>query len=514
MAEPEMSASASKRRPNFAFGALAFLEAELAAGMFLSVYVHASISNMLRLYDSLTKEICDFAPSDGKTVRIYACGPTVYKDAHIGNLKTFTLTDLIRRYLEYRGYKVKVIMNITDVGHALRDEDTGEDKIEKSAKEEGKTPEEVARFYEARFMEDMKALNNVVSKYPRATDHIPEMIELVRALLDNGHAYLTEKGDVYYAVESFKDYGKLSGNTVEKLVAGARVEVAHDKRHPADFALWIHNPNHVMQWEAPWGKGYPGWHLECSAMARTYLGDAFDLHVGGEDLKFPHHECEIAQSEGAFGGVFCRRWLHAKHLFVEGRKMSKSLGNFFTLREILDKGYSPMAVRWLFLSAQYRQTLNFTFDGLDDAERHVKAFSELKERLSHALGHGNANTYLRTAQERFETAMDDDLNVSEALAVLHDFRKEMNRLLDEGRLNATSAKKAKKFLMKTLEGVFGIGLKTLKKKIPQDVEALVAQRDEARARKDWEESDRLREELRKLGWSVEDSSNGTQVKSI
>lgn len=452
------------------------------------------------------------APGDGKTFRIYSCGPTVYKDAHIGNLKTFTLVDLIRRYLEYRGHKVKVIMNITDVGHMLHDADVGEDKMELAAKEEGKTPEEVARFYEERFMDDMKALNNEVTKYPRATDHIPEMIELVQTLLDNDHAYITEKGDVYYSVESFKKYGELSGNTVEKLVAGARVEVKEDKRHPADFALWIHNPNHVMQWDAPWGAGYPGWHLECSAMAKKYLGDEFDLHVGGEDLKFPHHECEIAQSEGATGKTFCRRWLHAKHLFVERSKMSKSLGNFFTLKDLLDKGYSPMAIRWLFLSAHYRQTLNFTFDGLDEATKHLKTFSELKERLSGALGHGDADAYLASAENRFQTAMDDDLNVSEALAVLHDFRKEMNRLLDEGRLDSASAKKASKFLHKTLEGVFGIELKAEKVRIPKEVEALIVQRDEARARKDWDESDRLRDAITALGWKVKDTPAGTQVR--
>jgi len=467
---------------------------------------------MLRLYDSLSKEILDLAPSDGKTFRIYECGPTVYKDAHIGNLKTFTLTDMLRRYLEYRGYGVKLVMNITDVGHALHDEDEGEDKIEKSAKEEGKTPEEIARFYEARFMADMKTLGNEVTKSPRATEHIPEMIDLVQALLDAGKAYLTDKGDVYYSVESFKDYGKLSGNTVDKLVAGARVEVAEDKRHPADFALWIHNPNHVMQWEAPWGAGYPGWHLECSAMAMKYLGTEFDLHVGGEDLKFPHHECEIAQSEGATGKTFCRRWLHVKHLFVEGRKMSKSLGNFFTLGDLLDKGYDPMAIRWLFLSAHYRQTLNFTFAGLDDAAKHLKAFAELKDRLAHALGHGDADAYLKAAEERFTTAIDDDLNVSEAFAVLHEFRKEMNRMLDEGRLDAASAKKASAFLARTLEGVFGIVLDAKDAKVPDEVGALATQRDEARARKDWEESDRLRDEIQKRGWKVEDTPGGTMVK--
>lgn len=467
---------------------------------------------MLRLYDSLEKQILDFAPGDGKAFRIYSCGPTVYKDAHIGNLKTFTLADMLRRYLEYRDYKVNLVMNITDVGHALHDEDAGEDKIEKSAKEEGKTPEEVARFYEARFLEDMDALGNEVTNYVRATDHIPEMLDMVQALLDEGKAYLTEKGDVYYSVESFKDYGKLSGNTVEKLVAGARVEVKEDKRHPADFALWINNPNHVMQWEASWGSGYPGWHLECSAMALKYLGQEFDLHIGGEDLKFPHHECEIAQAEGATGKPFCRRWLHAKHLFVEGKKMSKSDGNFFTLRELLDKGYDAMAVRWLFLSAHYRQTLNFTFVGLDEASKHLKSFADLKIRLQGALGHGDADDYLKTSEDRFVTAMDDDLNVSEALAVLHDFRKEMNRLLDEGRLDASGAERALGFLGRTLEGVFGIALDTEEGPVPEEVAALASQRDDARARKDWEESDRLRDEIQKLGWQVEDTPDGTKVR--
>lgn len=471
---------------------------------------------MLSLYDSLKKEVLPFEPVRGKVFHIYACGPTVYKDAHIGNLRTFSVTDLLVRYLKYRGFKAKLVMNITDVGHALHDEDMGEDKVEKTAKEEGKTPKEIARFYEKKFFEDMKALNNEKAwKYPRATEHIKEMVALVQKLIDDGHAYLTEKGDVYYDVSSFGDYGKLSGNTVEHLVAGARVEVAEDKRHPADFALWIRNPNHVLQWNTPWGSGYPGWHLECSAMANKYLGDTLDLHVGGEDLKFPHHECEIAQSEGATEKEFSRHWLHVKYLEVEGQKMSKSLGNFYTLSDLLDKGYSPQAIRYLLLSAHYRQPLNFTFDGLDTAEKAVRGFAELEARLkkdADHLGLSETDAYLESAAEKFNAAMDDDLNVSGALAVVHDFRKEMNRLMDEGSLGKKQGKSALKLLRGWMEGVFGVDLKLPASRVPQAVRVLVEQRDRARAEKNWPESDRLRDEIEKLGWKVEDSPDGTKVK--
>jgi len=471
---------------------------------------------MLRLYDSLRKEVLALKPVRGKTFHIYACGPTVYKDVHIGNLRTFAETDLLRRYLEYRGYKVKLVMNITDVGHALQDEDRGEDKIEKAAEEEGKTPKEVARFYEKKFFGDMDALNMKKAwKYPRATEHIKEMTALVQTLIDKKKAYLTDKGDVYYDVSSFEEYGKLSGNTVGNLVAGARVEVAEDKRHPADFALWIRDPDHVLQWNTPWGAGYPGWHLECSAMAGRYLGDTLDLHIGGEDLKFPHHECEIAQSEGATGKEFCRHWLHVKYLEVEGQKMSKSLGNYYTLGDLLEKGHTPQAVRYLLLSAHYRQPLNFTFDGLDASEKTVRGLAELEARLgkdADHLGLPENDAWLVGAEKRFNDAMDDDLNVSAALAVLHDFKKEMNRLMDKGALGKKQGKAAKELLKAWMEDVFGIDLKLPKNRVSKDIQVLVEQRDRARGAKDWAESDRLRDEIEKLGWKVEDGPEGTQVR--
>src|SRR5688572_11977778 len=326
--------------------------------------------SMLKLHDSLTKSVLDFPPGTGHEVTIYACGPTVYHYASIGNLRTFLTVDLLRRYLEYRGKAVRLVMNITDVGHMLNDADVGEDKMDAAAAKEGKTPEEIARFYEAAFFRDMEALDfKPALRFPRATEHVPEMVVLVEKLLDAGHAYVTDKNDVYFDVASFKAYGKLSGNSVDELVAGARVEVKEDKRRPADFALWIHNPNHVMQWEGPRGiQGYPGWHLECSAMSKAYLGDTIDLHVGGEDLKFPHHECEIAQSESANGVPFARHWMHVSFLLVEGEKMSKSKGNTYTLQDLVEKGFSPAAVRYLLLSSHYRTQLNFTFDGLKAAE--------------------------------------------------------------------------------------------------------------------------------------------------
>jgi cysteinyl-tRNA synthetase len=483
---------------------------------------------MLKLHDSLTREVLPFPPENRPEgpVSIYACGPTVYHYAHIGNLRTFAVTDLLRRYLEYRGHEVKLVMNITDVGHALEGEsDAGEDKIESAARKEKKTPEALSRFYEEAFFRDLDALNvRRAATYPRATEHIQEMIALVQKLLDNGKAYATEKGDVYYDVSSFEEYGKLSGNTVEALVSGARVEAAEDKRDPADFALWISNPKHVMQWEAPWGRGYPGWHLECSAMAMKYLGDTFDLHIGGEDLKFPHHECEIAQSEGATGKPFARRWLHVKYLMVEGQKMSKSLGNFYTLSDLLDKGHSAAAVRHLLLSAHYRTPLNFTFDGLAAADEAVRKFWELKARLGRSStgsagslqASSDRNTYSPSAVEgyrqKFEEAMDDDLNVSAALAVLHDFMRDANRKLDDGSLSAEEAEASSSFLSAAAGDVFGLKLERPEAEIPRDVRELAVRREEARKKKDWAEADRLRAAIERAGFAVEDAPEGPILK--
>ncbi len=467
---------------------------------------------MLNLYDSLTGQLKPFPPDDSRPTTMYACGPTVYHYAHIGNLRTYAAVDLLRRYLEYRGYRVKLVMNITDVGHMLEDADRGEDKMEAAAAREGKTPWEIAAFYTDAFFKDVEAIGlKPADVYPKATDHVPEMIGLIEKLLAGGKAYVTEQGDVYYDVGSFKDYGKLSGNTVEELVAGARVEGAPDKRHPADFALWINNPKHVMQWKAPWGSGYPGWHLECSAMSMKYLGETIDLHAAGEDLKFPHHEAEIAQSEGATGRPFVRHWFHVKFLLVEGEKMSKSKGNFYTLSDLVAKGFSPEAVRFLLLSAHYRMQLNFTIDGLRAAEKELASLRELAGRLRTVVG-GREERGISPFERQFQEALDDDLNVSSALAVVRVFARGANRALSDGRMESASAAVGVNFL-KAFDDVFGLRLfEERVLEIPPDIASLMNAREEARGKKDWAESDRLRSQIEERGYVIEDSATGPKIK--
>ncbi len=485
---------------------------------------------MLELHDSLTGTTTPFEPADGQAFRIYACGPTVYKPLTIGNLRSFLTVDLLRRYLEYRGYGVKLVMNITDVGHMVDDADVGDDKILKTAREENLTPEQVIDRYTEVFFRDIDAIGiKRAWVHPRATAHIPEMIELCGKLLDAKHAYVTSKGDVYYDVSSFKEYGKLSGNTVEGLMAGARIEPNPDKKNPADFALWIHNPNHLMRWEIPkawtvkypdWQDGYPGWHLECSAMSMKYLGETLDLHTGGEDNKFPHHECEIAQSEGATGVTFSKRWLHVKHLLVDGEKMSKSKGNAFTLPDIVAKGYSPGALRTLLLSAHYRTQLNFTLEGLEAAEKNRTRYRELFGRLRSVATRtdeevARITSDVQEAEDAVHAALDADLDVSKALAVLHAFSAMMNTHLDQKIIGIQGAKLALDFLGR-MESVFGFAwdAPTETEEIPTEVTGLVTAREDARNSKDWDASDQLRKMIEQAGWTVEDTSGGPKLKRI
>lgn len=471
----------------------------------------------MKLYDSLTRKFQAFPTHDGP-VSAYACGPTVYHYATIGNLRTFLTVDLLRRWLEASGREVKLVMNITDVGHMLNDADVGEDKMEAAAAKEGKTPWEIAKFYEKAFFDDLDALNfKRAWKHPRATEHIPEMVALVEKLLDQGRAYVTEKGDVYFDVRAFGGYGKLSGNTVEELVAGARVDVKEDKRHPADFALWINNPKHVMQWKGPRGiQGYPGWHLECSAMAQKYLGETIDLHAGGEDLKFPHHECEIAQSESATGAPFSRHWLHVSFLLAEGEKMSKSKGNFYTLNDLLVKGHSAAAIRLLLLSAHYRSQLNFTLEGLKAAEKTLRSFRELTSALRKISsgGCGDANAFAAAAEaERALTAsLDDDLNVSGAWAAAHELSRALNKAMADGALGPDGACHGLRFYER-FDAVFGVGLlEEAAEEAPAEVARLAEERAAARAEKRWADSDRLRDGIAALGWIVEDGPEGQKLK--
>lgn len=467
----------------------------------------------LKLYNSLTKKIEPFIPTR-VGIKMYNCGPTVYDFAHIGNLRYFVVVDISRRYLEYKGYRVKQVMNITDVGHLMAESEDGEDKIEAAAKRAGVKPEEITKKYTEYFFNDLKALNiKPASSYPRATEHVGEMIKMISELLRKGFAYKVD-GSVYYDLSKFPDYGRLSGNTISDLISGARVEVVAGKRNPYDFALWISKPGHLMQWSAPWGKGYPGWHIECSAMAREYLGDRLDIHTGGEDNKFPHHEAEIAQSQAITGRQMSRFWFHVAHLLVNGEKMSKSLGNFYTLRDIVQRGFSPREVRYLLLSVHYRDQLNFTFESLLGARSALSRLDEFWAKLiKPKRGRAKLAKVIEHARKDFESAMDDDLNISGALAALMGFVREANSALIEG-ISFLEAWKARKFMVK-LDSVLGLGLRSpATKDVPEEVLALVRARQKARKSKNFKTADELRTVIRDKGFEVEDTSIGPEIKKI
>lgn len=465
------------------------------------------------LYNSLTKRKEEFIPLQKGKVTMYNCGPTVYGQPSIGNYRSFLVADLLKRYLQYQGYEVYQVMNITDVGHQENDSETGEDKLEKKARLEKKDPLEIARFYEDSFHRDIKKLQiSPAEVYPRATEHIRDMIDLVQILLDKGIAY-EAGGSVYFDLTRFPEYGKLSGNTLEDLIAGKRVEIKEEKRNPFDFALWISNPNHLMQWEAPWGKGYPGWHLECSVMSIKYLGETIDIHTGGEDNKFPHHECEIAQSEAATGKQFVRYWLHIKHLLVNGGKMSKSLGNTYTISEIEAKGYSLRVLRYFLISGHYRQNLNFTFSALEAAE---KALAKIQNFLEIVRKSDNQYVDLKElitkTREEFQDYLNDDLNISGALAAVFDFIRKINAMTAGGMISRKNSEEIID-LMKEFNSVLAVmefsekreskGMET------ELIELLLAYRVEFKESRNWQMADRIRDDLKKMGIQLKDTPDGT-----
>jgi cysteinyl-tRNA synthetase len=400
----------------------------------------------LRLYNSLTRKLEEFKPLKEGWVGIYVCGPTVYGHAHLGHAKSYVSFDILVRYLRYLGYNVTYVQNITDVGHLTDDADQGEDKIAKAAKKEKKHPMALAEYYTRSYFEDMDKLNCLRPDIsPRASGHIVEQIELVKKLLEKGYAYEVN-GSVYFDVTKFEDYGKLSGRNVEDMQAGARVEVSPDKKNPADFALWKKaEPNHIMQWPSPWGMGFPGWHLECSVMSTKYLGQPFDIHGGGLENQFPHHECEIAQSEAANGVQFARYWLHNNMVTVDGQKMGKSLNNFITLKqafsgehEKLTRGYDPLAIRQLVLNSHYRSPIDFSdaslFAAQSGYEKITAAAIAVRGREASAPA-GEADKMvmqeLDQLRSRFEDAMNDDLNTAVALSVIFDLVRLLNSLFDK-----------------------------------------------------------------------------------
>ncbi len=439
---------------------------------------------------------------------MYTCGPTVYNYAHIGNYRAYVWEDLLHRYLKFKGYDVIQVMNLTDV----------DDKTIKYSRELGKKLDEYTAIYKKAFFEDIDTLGiQRAQVYPEATKHIPEMVKLVQKLMGKGIGYRGDDGSIYYSISKFPGYGKLSGKRPEQLIPGARI--SHDeyeKEQWADFALWkawTPDDNDVF-WETPLGKGRPGWHIECSAMSMRYLGESFDIHTGGEDNIFPHHENEIAQSEAATGKQFVKYWLHCAHLIVEGKKMSKSLGNFYTLRDLLDRGYNPMAIRYLLLSTHYRQKLNFTFDGLSAAQSAIDRLTEFSNMLKEYAKKNKPGTdkkvtdALNKGIAEFENAMDDDLNISAALGAVFDMVRTVNRIASIDEITQADAEQGLKTLEK-INSVIGV-LKTEKRELPPEAEILIKKRETARKQKDFETADKIRDKLAEIGLEIKDTSEGTK----
>ena len=452
-------------------------------------------------YNTLTKKKEKFEPIDEKEVRIYSCGPTVYKDATIGNMRTNIFQDVLRRVLKYNGYKIKHAMNITDVGHLVSDADEGEDKMIKSAKEMHKSPLEIAKYYTELFFEDLKKLNietpEIICK---ATDHIPDMIKYVEKLLKNGYAYETDTA-IYFDISKLDKYGILSGVNLDEQKAGARVDVDSQKKNPYDFALWIKAPeNHLMKWESPWGLSYPGWHIECSAMGQKYLGEVFDIHTGGIDLIPTHHENEIAQSKGACGKIPARFWIHGEYLLIDGGKMSKSLNNVYLVKDIEQRGYDPLVYRLFTYSSSYRNKINFTWDVMD---ANAKALEKLREGYQkHLQGKEDVEDEVVTNfEEEFHKAINDDLNMPLAMSVVWDVIKYPKKSIK---------------LLKKFDGVMALSIdKEIKKKdyeIPEEIIKIAKEREKARKNKDWAKSDELRDLISKKGFLIKDSQNGYKIE--
>lgn len=460
----------------------------------------------LKIYNTLSRSKEVFVPVRPGRVGIYTCGPTVYNYAHIGNLRTYIFMDILRRVFAFNGYKVKSVMNITDVGHLLSDADDGDDKMSMAAAEQKKTPEEIAEFYSAAFFRDIARLNvRRPDVTPKATEHIGDMIKIVQALLDKGYAYETDDG-IYFDISKFPDYGKLSGANLEEQLAGARVDINTGKRHPADFALWKKAaPNHIMKWPSPWGMGYPGWHIECTAMSNKYLGDVFDIHTGGIDHVPIHHENEIAQAEAWLGKKAVNYWMHSEFMLVDGGKMSKSLGNTYTVDDLAAKGYTPMEFRYMCLNVQYRQKLNFTWEAMAAAKTAYERLSALLYRHKTAPASENRPEIEKYLGE-FHEAINDDLNVPMAMGVLWKMLR-----LPAGKDVYDAAL--------VMDKVFALDFDKVASpdhtaEAPPEIREMAEKRREVRRNKNWAESDRLRDEIAAKGYKVLDTADGYRLEKI
>ncbi len=460
----------------------------------------------MKVYNTMSRQLDEVVPIEDNHIRLYTCGPTVYNAAHIGNFRTYVFEDLLRRYLKYCGFRVTQVMNLTDV----------DDKTIRGALAAGVPLREYTQTFKDMFFEDIKTLNiEAAEHYPAATDHIDEVVELIAKLFEKGLAYKSDDGSVYFSISKFEGYGRLARIDTSALQAGARVaQDEYDKENVADFALWKawDEDDGDVAWESPWGKGRPGWHIECSAMSMKYLGSSFDIHTGGVDNMFPHHDDEIAQSEGATGNTFVKYWMHSAHLIVDGKKMSKSLGNFHTLREVMARGYQGREVRYVLLAAHYRQSLNFSFDAVDSAQASLARLDEFTDRVTEFKSEGAAlPEWAVTAKAGFEAALDDDLNIAEALASVFDMVHAGNRAMDAGDKQWSS--EAVLALLKSFDTVLGV---LAKPTVEVDAEAheLLAARAQARADKDWAESDRIRDALKALGWEVRDGAEGQKLKKM
>ncbi len=465
---------------------------------------------MLKLYNTLTRQIEEFVPLNPPNVGMYICGPTVYDYFHIGNARTFLMADIIRRYLEFKGYSVKFVMNITDI----------DDKIIKKSIEEKIPASDVAKKYSEAFFEDIKRLRiKSATLYPKATEHIDEILSMIKELINNGAAYNVD-GNVFYNVSSFKAYGKLSGKKTDELEAGARVEVMEEKQNPLDFALWKKSKEGEPFWKSEWGNGRPGWHIECSAMSCKHLGETFDIHAGGNDLIFPHHENEIAQSEAATKKPFVKYWLHFGFLNINKEKMSKSLGNFFTAREVLAR-YSAEAIRLFFAQAHYRGPVDFTDDLLDSAEKGLEKIKNLRSAIVSAINKNMSGGIdpgfdFKNFENRFADALDDDFNTPQAVAVIFDFVKEANKTIAEKEnLHIDFYIAAKNFLIKTADNILGI-ISFEEKEVKQDsllenelIKILIDIRQKAKNEKNFQLADDIRKKLENLGITLKDTKEGT-----